>query len=223
MRSCGGAVQGIRDHGLYLNRADDGFCYFDCGTYSYGPVDVVGAATASPSSSSSSSTSITTGKLLLASMTLPSLRIWLQSKDGDVTVEAAPLPNNVKSNEDAAVPDPQRFIVCSTTTRPEFRVVRQQQCRMATPTQPWMMQRVQWESTKRNSSSNGREDSNDNQQELPGPPYHCWVEEADHGGVRLVSMGATCVASGYVKEIVRSYSVENGKLCSVALHEGRLL
>ena len=46
MRSCGGAVQGIReiplsnelrcsngDYRTYHNRADDGFVYFDCGSY----------------------------------------------------------------------------------------------------------------------------------------------------------------------------------------------
>jgi hypothetical protein len=50
MRSCGGAVQGLRecplpsnmlhngDAGVYLNRANDGFVYWNCGSYSLGPV-----------------------------------------------------------------------------------------------------------------------------------------------------------------------------------------
>ena len=40
MRSCGGAVQGVREmqSELYHNRADDGFIYFPCGSYSTGPV-----------------------------------------------------------------------------------------------------------------------------------------------------------------------------------------
>ena len=40
MRSCGGAIQGVKetrsgvnDDGLYLNRADDNFCYFDDGSW----------------------------------------------------------------------------------------------------------------------------------------------------------------------------------------------
>ena len=38
MRSCGGAVQGIRvDDGPLLNRQDDGFCFFDCGSWTQGP------------------------------------------------------------------------------------------------------------------------------------------------------------------------------------------
>ena len=45
MRSCGGAVQGVREmqSELYHNRADDGFIYFPCGSYSTGPV-ALGAA-----------------------------------------------------------------------------------------------------------------------------------------------------------------------------------
>ena len=47
MRSCGGAVQGLREpnffgggndnNGMYLNRANDGFVYMDDGSYSFGP------------------------------------------------------------------------------------------------------------------------------------------------------------------------------------------
>ena len=38
MRSCGGAVQGIRvGDGPLLNRQDDGFCFFDCGSWTQGP------------------------------------------------------------------------------------------------------------------------------------------------------------------------------------------
>ena len=38
MRSCGGAVQGVRvDDGPLLNRQDDGFCFFDCGSWTQGP------------------------------------------------------------------------------------------------------------------------------------------------------------------------------------------
>ena len=41
MRSCGGAVQGIRvDDGPLLNRQDDGFCFFDCGSWTQGPTKI---------------------------------------------------------------------------------------------------------------------------------------------------------------------------------------
>ena len=36
MRSCGGAVQGIREFDVYSNRADDSFIFYDCGSYSTG-------------------------------------------------------------------------------------------------------------------------------------------------------------------------------------------
>ena len=48
MRSCGGAVQGVKEiqfpgsifNQMYHNRADDGFVYFDCGSYSVGPTSI---------------------------------------------------------------------------------------------------------------------------------------------------------------------------------------
>ena len=41
MRSCGGAVQGVRvDDGPLLNRQDDGFCFFDCGSWTQGPAKI---------------------------------------------------------------------------------------------------------------------------------------------------------------------------------------
>jgi hypothetical protein len=41
MRSCGGAVQGVRvDDGPLLNRQDDGFCFFNCGSWTQGPTKI---------------------------------------------------------------------------------------------------------------------------------------------------------------------------------------
>ena len=45
MRSCGGAVQGVRvDDGPLLNRQDDGFCFFDCGSWTQGPTKLTDGA-----------------------------------------------------------------------------------------------------------------------------------------------------------------------------------
>ena len=45
MRSCGGAVQGVRvDEGPLLNRQDDGFCFFDCGSWTQGPTKLTDGA-----------------------------------------------------------------------------------------------------------------------------------------------------------------------------------
>jgi hypothetical protein len=68
MRSCGGAVQGIREGLQYFNRADDGFVFFDCGTYSYGSVNVI-----SPSSLGATTTSL--GPL----STSMKQRLWISS------------------------------------------------------------------------------------------------------------------------------------------------
>ena len=52
MRSCGGAVQGIRvGDGPLLNRQDDGFCFFDCGSWTQGPTKLTDGAAASTSAS----------------------------------------------------------------------------------------------------------------------------------------------------------------------------
>ena len=41
MRSCGGAVQGVRvGDGPLLNRQDDGFCFFNCGSWTQGPTKI---------------------------------------------------------------------------------------------------------------------------------------------------------------------------------------
>ena len=45
MRSCGGAVQGVRvGNGPLLNRQDDGFCFFDCGSWTQGPTALADVA-----------------------------------------------------------------------------------------------------------------------------------------------------------------------------------
>jgi len=45
MRSCGGAVQGVRvGDGPLLNRQDDGFCFFDCGSWTQGPTALADVA-----------------------------------------------------------------------------------------------------------------------------------------------------------------------------------
>ena len=56
MRSCGGAVQGVReialleskeddDKGIYFNRANDGWAYLEDGSYSLGPTKLDGRET----------------------------------------------------------------------------------------------------------------------------------------------------------------------------------
>ena len=45
MRSCGGAVQAVRvGDGPLLNRQDDGFCFFDCGSWTQGPTKLTDGA-----------------------------------------------------------------------------------------------------------------------------------------------------------------------------------
>eukprot|EP00592_Proboscia_alata_P025659 CAMPEP_0194441470 /NCGR_PEP_ID=MMETSP0176-20130528/121827_1 /TAXON_ID=216777 /ORGANISM="Proboscia alata, Strain PI-D3" /LENGTH=140 /DNA_ID=CAMNT_0039266879 /DNA_START=53 /DNA_END=472 /DNA_ORIENTATION=+ len=69
MRSCGGAVQGIRDlciatdsdantndnETVYHNRADDGFVYLDCGSYTSGAVSIFQTNTGNDNTGSNAS------------------------------------------------------------------------------------------------------------------------------------------------------------------------
>ena len=93
--------------------------------------------------------------------------------------------------------------------KPSFTIARQIQCRMSSPQQTWMMQRARWEST-----SQGLNENNMN----PKGPYRCWVEQKEGS----IIMGISCTATGYVKELARTYD-DSGKLRNIRWQDGVLL
>lgn len=245
MRSCGGAVQGIKEmacqKAFYLNRADDGFIYFDCGSYSYGPLLVAEDATPPSTSTSSTSTMSSSGDskeedeettTYMASLSISKVRIVV-TVNGDmkgnnhhhaVLYPKASIPGESDS-------PPQTLSIIST--KPKYEVGRQLQCRMSSPSQPWMLQRAQWESRR---ALEPAENEDPLTLLLPSNEgaYECWLEQvqvpAPAGDDRTsstttkVSMGICCTTSGYVKEITRTYdSSDSRKLTRVTLQEGRLI
>jgi hypothetical protein len=221
MRSCGGAIQGIREfppignvddeEGLYLNRANDGFVFHDNGCYSLGPVDW----------SSDEDT-------FLASLRFGKSRIvaWCNiSKNADSIVRSTPqILHTKKSIEDIELlpvelaEDPELFAV-------DFE--NKIRCSMPSPGQAWMLQRVKWEREQNDASPKTTA-------EQARGPFLCWAtsqsaEEFNKwSGSRpafsegiVVNMGAVCKPTGVIKCMVRHYDKAN-KLACVTLLEGRL-
>jgi hypothetical protein len=208
MRSCGGAVQGIQDDTIYLNRADDGFCFFDCGTYSYGPIindDVV--STTACSDQLVTSFALPTKLRIVMTMTTTTSRPLLSSSENNM-VEAI-LARTYRVQDASSTSWTQHDLGVPRIAKPTFTIGRQMQCRMPSPKQSWMMQRARWEATSQRLNVDTIE---------PQGPYRCWVEQRQTS----IMMGILCVATGYVKELLRTYD-DSGKLTMIRLQDGLLL
>lgn len=222
MRSCGGAVQGMRElpsltfatdetedgdeGGYYLNRANDGFIYFDGdGSYSCGPVQ------ASNDGPWISNLSFGASRLLLSNDVSRELceRLHVFRKSGEpVAGPTDPLLQELPGN-----------IVWQEIVR----------CRMPSPTQPWMMQRLKWERCSFGDSGDDEEGGE------PAEIHQTWAYEVssaddpviktlleDTGNSVVWSAGGMCSRTGMVKTVLRQYSGTNGSLQSVACAQGRI-
>eukprot|EP00978_Attheya_sp_CCMP212_P047599 scaffold422354_cov59-Attheya_sp.AAC.3 len=238
MRSCGGAVQGVRevpllasqqgedivDCGPYLNRANDGFVYFDCGSYSSGPV-----GTSSPDRP----------ERFLASLSFPSsnsrvvLSIDLTTGGGVIDhcqflrLHRAPFSGELNLQQSDCL------VTRLDMPSDNFVLEKYTQCRMSSPGEPWMLQRVKWERLlAKNESGDPDEASSHNS---PDKTLG-WVlilrpdglEKQDWPGLELspndgfaISVGAVCPVSHDVRAVLRSYN-KDGILTRVVLQEGRI-
>jgi hypothetical protein len=160
MRSCGGAVQGIREtNGVYLNRASDGFVYFPDGSYSSGPTSIDITANITPESGTETMTCLCFGRStrFLVDTPPPCFR----SADG-FGGDDLHLPQDVsvalqtRSSSGALPPRLLDPLVCQRTIGDaesdsfpvlpfDFLVNVEIQCRMPVSSQKWMLQRVHWE------------------------------------------------------------------------------
>jgi hypothetical protein len=225
MRSCGGAVQGIRevppigisveeDEGLYLNRANDGFVFHDNGSYSLGPVEW------------------NKRDLFLTSLMFEKNRVvvWadIAKETGDNIFFETPQSMLVKrSSDDSAlhsvklVNDPQSL---STNFGIKIR------CSMPSPGQPWMLQRVRWE-----REVTQVEVENVDQKTTFEEAFGCWFvaqsaaeynqstgnSESILSKGTVISTGVVCKQTGLVKSFVRHYNPQE-QLESVTLLEGKI-
>lgn len=185
MRSCGGAVQGIRDYILpaptttsttttdqdsnqgrlhYLNRADDGFVFLDSGAYSFGPTSIIRSDDRLP----------TRNELWASNFMLGSNRRLILTS----TLSAeTPLSSFIfRKTFGGSLEDPQAPALTVATTDSVLRslsVVWEQstRCSMPSPGQPWNLPRAKW--TTRRVPSTATATTSIQQQHLSA--LTCWV------------------------------------------------
>ena len=232
MRSCGGAVQGIREPfivtttneneddkaGLYLNRANDGFVFYDHGDYSLGPVNWKNTET--DDSCFLASLRFGTTRLLLSSKQDPIL--LEKTFGGDGSTASLLLATDIDPTNNAY--DASRNIQFDTKIR----------CSMPSPTQPWMLQRAKWDRQVIPQDDRERKDESPLLQESvhcwimdqPSSDFYQWITGNDSTTItsveeqgRVIHMGAFCEATGVVKAVSRHYNPSNS-LISVLFLEG---
>jgi len=212
MRSCGGAVQGIREvDGTYLNRADDGFVFCDDGSYSYGPAQLPNEDSSSTSSSWLTSISLTKKhRILMVHGGGPDDdldSVILLSREGvDEHVSTA-----ITTTASASflvplqVPDSGHRLQWLSVTR----------CRMPSSSQPWMLQRSQWETKEAATQLPCDQESEEYDDDLQaGISSYVNLEDAGDRGT-VFSAGVTCRAIGLTKAFERVYN-SKGSLTSVS-------
>jgi hypothetical protein len=148
MRSCGGAVQGIRELSLsvasqsqdtngetiYLNRADGGFVYIDDGSYSFGP----------------EKWNLLTDDEVIVMTNLAftaSQRGWLTAK---LRSENGMLPQSTMTELFRPILSVTENLAVDNVNKqdnavPAIKWERMQRVRMPNPTQPWSLARAKWE------------------------------------------------------------------------------
>jgi hypothetical protein len=215
MRSCGGAVQGVREipfaSCVYLNRADDGFVFFDCGTYTLGPVTL--SETSSPSFTTSLALSTNSRVLLSCSLDANEKRAQSQI--------AASRLYRVSFGHDGSSLRPEDFRV--NVAEPSCNDIfwqKQLQCFMSSPGQSWALQRVKWEQKGMEETSPDFEAAN---------ALQAWGNVAQlardtnvNDNFVVLTMGVWCAETKCAKAVVREYN-ENRMLVRVALQTGMLL
>jgi hypothetical protein len=249
MRSCGGAVQGIREvpqevhvdsssttrtSGMYHNRADDGFIYFDCGSNTQGPIQV----TNDEDGPVSAVGCVTFG-------TMPKIRVFFDSSSGSWQTLVRGLQSQMSSEGNDKIQSTiQQDIDClgMGVTWGKYIV-----CRMPSVTQPWMLQRAKWEQSTVDESNviSSKSKIEPNELEVKG-----WIKTwgkgdeniiasnenfRDYWGTtstslddfllnctsQIIQYGAACMTTGEIKCILRCYD-EKGALKGVILQQGKL-
>jgi len=208
MRSCGGAVQGVREVSLdqnnnvpghYLNRANDGFVYHDNGSYSEGPVHLGGASLVSSWTTS-----------LQLDRTCRVLIVGKIQNDGQtdcygfVRASSEPaflkvLPINDDSEEEQ-----------------DIEWTEQLRCRMSSPSQPWMLQRVKWEKEMEPENDISRVAATSTDSNADGiVTIVPWIQRHKReNGSTHITIGASIQETKTSKAYCREYQL-NGGLSSV--------
>lgn len=224
MRSCGGAVQGIREplrinnveeeESHYLNRANDGFIFINNGSYSFGPVNQDG----NDDDLHLSNIMVGSSSRIIISSSLQSgttARLQTRSFRADPDTELA-----IKTKQVDAL-DKLPSIDFGSTIK----------CSMPSAGQPWMLQRAKWQQNKRSIDGDKKEESTENTSERKirywsmsqsATDFSNWIGLPEEGEEEsnVVHMGITCESTGTTSVIARYYSPKN-VLKSVIFLEGR--
>lgn len=244
MRSCGGAVQGVRElplsltdsageerstleavveeggERIYHNRADSGFVYADDGSYSSGPERV----------------DVSKGCRLVSSMAFPGRRrALIVGKLDSLPDENEPSKCDLSSSViNLARPSSNLFageIDCPQTSPPTIQWTKNVRVRMSSSNQPWSLPRAKWE--QRVSSSISSEDDDSSEKRVLEGSISGWsflTTESHSGdsdlfgdiavrGCWCIHVLATCSSTNLARSTVRYYDPE-GLLKSVAFREG---
>jgi hypothetical protein len=169
MRSCGGAVQGVKEieftgslfDQMYHNRADDGFVYFDCGSYSAGPTSIPNSDSDGSDGSDEngeyslvSNLSFATALATIPTTTIPKSRIIVTTTPNFSlslvkTKTGEEVSGNIDHDHDENSNDTNsENNIIDLLDQPPSSSIRWSQevlCRMSSPSQPWMLQRATWE------------------------------------------------------------------------------
>jgi hypothetical protein len=231
MRSCGGAVQGIRelplfrddvvDDGIYLNRANDGFVFYDHGWYTFGP-----------SHWKDSDNYFLSNFMFGKARLVVSSEMELTSTDSAARNPTRKYLRKTFGGSDLAQPSIEFLDANPTSISVDFG--RKIRCSMPSPGQPWMLQRAKWEQEavkKGDDDDNGPGDDRDQSDSdsigcwviaQPASEFFEWVgssEPTTEG--KVVHMGALCEGTGIVKTLARHYNPDGG-LEGIEFLEGSL-
>jgi len=271
MRSCGGAVQGIKEVPLllppplpdhnndedededdndddegpqtytnentserkYHNRADDGFVFFDCGSYVSLPKDISSSSSSGviPNNIMCSLSLPTTNALeskrqqkirTIITTGPPSFQTLVRGSSGSSSIDLDTKTEEVYDDDGNDENDVNSYkMVIPLTCAP--KLIRWEKgivCRMSSPGQPWMLQRASWEKILRDDDIDGgggnTSSSIQNEHEL------IRQEEADTGQSRtegwITSFNADDNKDG--EGIPKSYVGRDSTKMSVVVPEG---
>lgn len=203
------------DEPIYLNRANDGFVFFDNGCYTYGPLkrngDDQDDYLHSLMVGNSKSRVVVFGKEEKSSFLLE----W--KKAGTLFDENPPNIEMEQSPHELMV-DFVETIICSKTSA----------------MQPWMLQRAKWQKEISEEATKKREDSEEPSSlndctircwslTQPAPEFFEWMSSSAESqeGEMVVQVGTLCEATGAVNLVARHYDTSND-LKQVLFAEGIL-
>jgi hypothetical protein len=229
MRSCGGAVQGIREPaffggddgkgGLYLNRANDGFLFFNQGEYSFGPVQRRDGDT----------------DTFLSNFMFGRSRIAVrcETDKSSVVNPTSTFLRKTFGGTDKAAPSIQQCWETDPTRIWSVDFYSNTKCAMPSAGQPWILQRAKWE--RKASEVDEYSSAEDTVASLDDSIiYRCWamsqsasdlgewagLGSAQPSAGQVVHMGVLCKDTGAIQALVRHYNPSGG-LTSVNFLQGR--